>query len=628
MPDPASPKTYRIRRAGSYTPLPGPVNPCRPAKVRSERTFPRSRCGQRGTAVRLARLQPRARRVCPGRSARRDPSRLRAPARAGRARRRGRSRARLGGASRRRGRDGHRQEPRVSAAGARVRAGGWSSRRRPRRSRSSCSPRTCPAAARALGREVSVAVLEGQPELPLPQAARRASGRCCCAIPATRRRWEALQPWLDETETGDRAELPLRAVGGALGRARSRRRPLRRPPLSASSRPASPRPRRVRAGEAELVIANHALYFADLAAGGGVLPEHDAVVFDEAHRLEETAATWLGGRVSRAGLRRLAADVERACRDGGRRRAGPRRSTGSSRPANGSCGRSPRRRAPAPARDPGRDGARPRRRARRARRRSSHGRAEGLDQLARRALADRRPGRGAASSRAGSNGSSGPSPTRSPGRRSMSRRELRERLWDDGPDGDPRLGDADDGRGRDASSAAGSASITPASSSSAPRSTSASRRSSTSRGRCPTRAATASASASPRRSSRCSRSRAGGRSCSPRATGRSTCSAQRLAGRVPYDGARPGRGAARAAARALPRRGRLGAARDLDLLAGRRHPGRVAVAARDRQAARSRRPATRCTRRAARRSRPTAATGFATTRCRSRCFSSARASGG
>jgi ATP-dependent DNA helicase DinG len=46
-----------------------------------------------------------------------------------------------------------------------------------------------------------------------------------------------------------------------------------------------------------------------------VLPEHDAVIFDEAHRLEESAASWLGGRVSRAGVRRLALDVERACRD-------------------------------------------------------------------------------------------------------------------------------------------------------------------------------------------------------------------------------------------------------------------------------------------------------------------------
>jgi ATP-dependent DNA helicase DinG len=63
------------------------------------------------------------------------------------------------------------------------------------------------------------------------------------------------------------------------------------------------------------VIANHALYFAHVASGGGVLPEHDAVIFDEAHRLEESAASWLGGRVSRAGLRRLAGDVERSCRE-------------------------------------------------------------------------------------------------------------------------------------------------------------------------------------------------------------------------------------------------------------------------------------------------------------------------
>jgi len=72
---------------------------------------------------------------------------------------------------------------------------------------------------------------------------------------------------------------------------------------------------RERAAEADLVIVNHALYFADVASGGGVLPEHDAVVFDEAHRLEESAASWLGGRVSRAGLRRLALDVERTARE-------------------------------------------------------------------------------------------------------------------------------------------------------------------------------------------------------------------------------------------------------------------------------------------------------------------------
>ena len=175
-----------------------------------------------------------------------------------------------------------------------------------------------PIAARALGRELTVAVLKGRQnyvcrrQLQGFQPFLMAEGRDA-------RAWEAMQGWLDETETGDRAELELEpsealwaelAVGG--DRCAGRRCPF----VSACFAEAA----RDRAGEADLVIANHALYFAHIASqskggGGGVLPEHDAVVFDEAHRLEESAASWLGGRVSRAGVRRLALDVERACRD-------------------------------------------------------------------------------------------------------------------------------------------------------------------------------------------------------------------------------------------------------------------------------------------------------------------------
>ena len=170
-----------------------------------------------------------------------------------------------------------------------------------------------PIAARALGRELTIAVLKGRQnyvcrrQLQGFQPFLMAEGRDA-------RAWEAMQGWLDETETGDRAELELEpsealwaelAVGG--DRCAGRRCPF----VSACFAEAA----RDRAGEADLVIANHALYFAHVASGGGVLPEHDAVIFDEAHRLEESAASWLGGRVSRAGVRRLALDVERACRD-------------------------------------------------------------------------------------------------------------------------------------------------------------------------------------------------------------------------------------------------------------------------------------------------------------------------
>jgi ATP-dependent DNA helicase DinG len=170
-----------------------------------------------------------------------------------------------------------------------------------------------PAAAAALGREVRVAVLKGRQNYVCrrqlqtfgPMLLRDADDEVV---------FEALQPWLAETKTGDRAELafePSVALWAELAVGSDRCAGRRCPLLSTCFAEAA----RARAGEAELVIANHALYFADVAAGGGVLPEHDAVVFDEAHRLEETAATWLGGRVSRAGLRRLAADVERACRE-------------------------------------------------------------------------------------------------------------------------------------------------------------------------------------------------------------------------------------------------------------------------------------------------------------------------
>ncbi len=49
------------------------------------------------------------------------------------------------------------------------------------------------------------------------------------------------------------------------------------------------------AADANLVVVNHHLYGNDLAMGGGVvLPEHDVLIVDEAHRLEDTMASALG----------------------------------------------------------------------------------------------------------------------------------------------------------------------------------------------------------------------------------------------------------------------------------------------------------------------------------------------
>jgi ATP-dependent DNA helicase DinG len=178
-----------------------------------------------------------------------------------------------------------------------------------------------PAAAAALGRMVRCAVLKGRQnylcrrslqglELPLFRTAEDA------------REYERLEDWIETTETGDRAELafePRATLWSELAVGADRCAGRRCAFLGSCFSELA----RERAGEAELVVANHALYFADVAVRGrsrdgpGVLPEHDAVVFDEAHRLEEAAAAWFGGRVSLAGVRQLLRDVERACRESG-----------------------------------------------------------------------------------------------------------------------------------------------------------------------------------------------------------------------------------------------------------------------------------------------------------------------
>jgi ATP-dependent DNA helicase DinG len=59
---------------------------------------------------------------------------------------------------------------------------------------------------------------------------------------------------------------------------------------------------------ANILVVNHSLFFADLAirrGGGGILPDYQAVIFDEAHTLEDVAADHLGIGVSQGGVEYL-----------------------------------------------------------------------------------------------------------------------------------------------------------------------------------------------------------------------------------------------------------------------------------------------------------------------------------
>src|SRR5438552_9109944 len=78
---------------------------------------------------------------------------------------------------------------------------------------------------------------------------------------------------------------------------------------------------RQKAMEADIVVVNHHLFFADLAIrksdAAAILPDYSAVIFDEAHDLEDVATEYFGFHVSNYRLaefihdaRKLEADVD------------------------------------------------------------------------------------------------------------------------------------------------------------------------------------------------------------------------------------------------------------------------------------------------------------------------------
>ncbi|HKX26647.1 MAG TPA: ATP-dependent DNA helicase [Blastocatellia bacterium] len=67
--------------------------------------------------------------------------------------------------------------------------------------------------------------------------------------------------------------------------------------------------------ESEIIIVNHHLFFADLALRdkewGQVLPDYSAVIFDEAHQIEDVAMQYFGAQVSSYQVDDLLGDISR-----------------------------------------------------------------------------------------------------------------------------------------------------------------------------------------------------------------------------------------------------------------------------------------------------------------------------
>jgi len=132
--------------------------------------------------------------------------------------------------------------------------------------------------------------------------------------------YRAIAAWEKNTSTGDRAELAELPEASALWHKLDARADTCTGQKCSEWERCFITEMRRRGMESDIIIVNHHLFFADLAiklqADGapdaGILPEAAAVIFDEAHELEEIAGNYFGISVSNLRVEELARDVEQS----------------------------------------------------------------------------------------------------------------------------------------------------------------------------------------------------------------------------------------------------------------------------------------------------------------------------
>ncbi|MBA3820188.1 MAG: ATP-dependent DNA helicase [Deltaproteobacteria bacterium] len=127
----------------------------------------------------------------------------------------------------------------------------------------------------------------------------------------------ALLDWSADTETGDRSEVEWLAEAAPLWAEVTTTPDARIGPRCPHFERCFVTQARRLAESAQLILVNHHLYFADRVLraahpGARVLPDHDAVIFDEAHQLEDVATEHFGARVSTHKLAELVRDAHLA----------------------------------------------------------------------------------------------------------------------------------------------------------------------------------------------------------------------------------------------------------------------------------------------------------------------------
>ena len=130
--------------------------------------------------------------------------------------------------------------------------------------------------------------------------------------------YRQISEWEQTTETGARAEIAGLPESSALWQKLDARTEACLGTTCPDYRRCFITEMRRKALESDIIIVNHHLFFADLsvkrdatgAPDAGVLPEAAAVVFDEAHELEDVASSYFGLSVSNLRFEELARDTD------------------------------------------------------------------------------------------------------------------------------------------------------------------------------------------------------------------------------------------------------------------------------------------------------------------------------
>lgn len=132
---------------------------------------------------------------------------------------------------------------------------------------------------------------------------------------ASKREIARLVEWAKVTDSGDRSELTWSATDNAWRAVSVGSEECPGASRCPSGESCFAELARFTASEADIVVVNTHLYGAHVASGGALLPEHDVLIVDEAHGLEDTMSDSVGISMSGGRLTFLGAALRRIVDD-------------------------------------------------------------------------------------------------------------------------------------------------------------------------------------------------------------------------------------------------------------------------------------------------------------------------